>query len=119
MQRFTDKGLTERRIYTVAFNNVMEDGATITSAEVTATVYDQSEVTDSSPEDIVDGPADTNGQAVTIDGETIPVDQAVTQAIEAGVDGCDYVLKFTANCSNGEVFTEEVLLRIKKYVPTT
>jgi hypothetical protein len=121
MQSFSPKKVDQKVTYTVAFSRQMADlaaNAVLTSPTVIIAVYDKSGVDDDTPDSVLDGTAQVNADAVTIDGVSIPAGQAVLQATKAGIEGCKYVLSFKAMRPDGQEVVCDALLHVEKYVPT-
>lgn len=119
MKSFPAKGVDEKRIYTVGLSADEAPGATFSGTPtVTIAVYDKSDVADPSAADMTSGSPEKNSADVVIEQETVPQDRAISQMIEAGVPGCDYVVTYKCDLSDGQTFVEQVLLRVEKYVPT-
>lgn len=119
MKSFPAKGVDERRIYSVGLSADEAPGATFSGTPtVTVEVYDKSDVADAGAGDMPDGSPAKNSEAVTIEQESVPINRAISQAIQAGLAGAVYVVTFKCDLSDGQKFVEQVLLPVTKYVPT-
>lgn len=120
MQAFAPKGRAETRTRTVALSaDLIAAGVTFVSPIVTAEVYTdlKGNGTDPSPSAIISGAATRNASPFALNGVQIGVNQAATQIITAGVNGCTYVLRYRDTLSNGEIWEEDVIQLVTKYVP--
>lgn len=124
MREFEAKKPASAYVYSVGFFSLIpgtgdSPGATITSCEVAIAVYDKSGVDDPNPSAMLDGAAFLNVEEVTIEQVAHPIGTVVMANIVGGVIGCIYVVSFTADLSDGEILSEDVLLPVKKYEPVT
>lgn len=117
MQSFGTKAPSVKRAYTVAFSDDMASGAVIASAAVSIAVYENSPIPDPAPQNMLNGDPQINSAAVTIGRRTVPVGQAISQPLKGGVEGCIYVVTFTATISSSQVLVEQVILRVAAQVP--
>ncbi len=92
-------------IYTVGWRyttDTFPSGATFSSGVLSATmVSDGSDVTGTL---LVSAVATISGDGMTATGQ-----------VQAGTDGEDYVIKFTNTLTNGEVFVDYIIIKVREY----
>lgn len=118
MQSFDDKHPAEFIEVSVDFSPVLDDGVTLSSALVGATVYTHSPSDDGSPAGLLDGACTVNSATYTPkNGDPIPASCGVIQELQAGLDQAIYVLTFFATASDGEELIESVVIFVNAYAP--
>jgi hypothetical protein len=120
MKRFSAKGAGIKRIYTVGLRPDNCPTATLSGTPaVTVEVYDKNDVGQGDPDaaTMTTGSAFKNAAAIVIEGVTVAINRAISQAIEDGVAGVVYVARFRCEQSDGQMFAEDVILPVSKYVP--
>lgn len=113
----------ETPVVTVGFSTrPLAAGVTITSATVTAEAGPlPSTVKDPNPSGTLLGSPAINSQPLTIQTPAgpvvVPTGQAISQQVQAGVAGANYVYRFKAVLSDGTMAEEDVLQVVSTYVP--
>lgn len=104
MDKFSPKTPSEKVVLSIDFARIVPEDATISSAEVTASVHPKSKAVDSNPTAILSGTATKTGTVIS-------------QMVAAGVASADYVLAFAATLSDGEKIVAEGLLPVREPLP--
>ena len=100
MRTYSAKTPEERILLTMDFSERIPVGETISAPAVTAATYYG---VDADP-------------AVVLDGSPILSSKLVGQYVVGGLDGRQYAIAFEVTCSNGEIFVEQGLLPIKRFI---
>ncbi len=117
MLSFDPQTNADTPVLAIAFTNLL-NGRTPASGAVSVTVWERSNGTDPSPAATLSGAAYLNTQAMTIDGVSVAVGQAVCQAIAAGrTVGCTYVYRFKMTFTDGSVSAQDASQSVNEYSP--
>lgn len=107
MQSFSDKGVNERRTYTIDLVDTFPAGFAIVGETFEIAVWEGSLVGDPNPDAMLDGLPQRQGTNVL---------QALKSG--AGVIDCTYVLTFGLILENNDTPQADFLLTVRRYAPS-
>jgi|GEM_PF-4176836 len=117
MREFETKKPASTYLYSVAFSEMLPEGATIDDFDVSIAIYEASDLQDPDVATMLEGSASLNSGAVTVNEVEYPANTVLMQKIKGGIIGADYVLTFAPIFSDGEKPFFDVLLPVRAYEP--